>query len=220
MVRVLVLVVAVSLAGLVIAVGDAAPPLPAASGAAAGPVAEDARGRAAAAPALRRPIPRLAEVELDEPGEPGWSDDPYQIEDQDLWPDTFDEDDEPPGAFHEEDAPPDPPRLDPDPDYVPTSADLAVLHRGLQFVEEFAATIERNDGSCDRMADDLERLLSTSGDFLAEARSLAEGPPDRSAWLAREAESRFGSRMERMIGPLQGCMHSERLMAVITRFAA
>jgi hypothetical protein len=215
MLRILALTVSATLAALLVTVGIVAPRQAASSGVQADPSA--AEERASPATTDRRPFPRLPEATA----EAAWSEDEA---DGYVHHDEFQDGEEPlelhiagredlgePEETSETGAAAD--------DYQPTAEDRALLDRGIRFVEELVSAIEDNAGSCDRMADSLERLLLANADLIATAKRFDDEFPDRTQWFAREAERRLTASVERMIEPLQSCMHSERLMTLLTSYA-
>ena len=105
-----------------------------------------------------------------------------------------------------------------EPEHVPTAADEELLARAVDFLDRFLSAIESNAGDCDRMADALSELLSGSRDLIAEGKAMADQPA-RRRWFESQMEAKATAGAERMMAPLQGCMSSERIMAVLTSFA-
>jgi hypothetical protein len=178
-----------------------------------------------------REVPRLPDVSSeDQTDEPDPSSGPHREQLEPPYhtdladpPESADETVEPAEADSPDD--PDPPQAeepateaDAAPEYVPTAADEALLARAVGFFDQFVSAIESNAGDCDRMADALSELHSSSRDLIAEGKSMAELPA-RSRWFATRMEARAAAGVERMMAPLQGCMSNERVMAVLTSFA-
>jgi hypothetical protein len=178
-----------------------------------------ARGTAAGPrQTTERPVPRLPDVS------PG----PYEPDDGELEEpiDELDELDEPIdepigeltadrdeelGELRES---PDPASLE---DYVPTAADEAFWQRSLAFLDEFVSAIESNAGSCDRMADALELVLSRNRAFIAEVKALDEQPV-RNRWFQKQSETWMVPMASRIMEPIQNCVSSERLVSVLQRY--
>jgi hypothetical protein len=104
------------------------------------------------------------------------------------------------------------------PEHVPTAEDEALLARANGFFDQFLSAIESNAGNCDRMADALSELLSSSRDLIAEGEAMADQPA-RLRWFASQMEARTTAGAERIMASLEGCMSDERMMAVLTSFA-
>ena len=159
---------------------------------------------------IDRPVPRVADVspanQADEPDP--WSGSPGREE---LEPHHTDLDPGPPQAVEAAT------EAEAEPAYVPTAADEALVSRAIDFLDEFLTAIESSAGDCDRMADSLSELLSSSRDLIAEGKAMAD-QPTRSRWF----ESRMAAKMTAWSGimtPLQGCMSNERMMAALTLLA-
>jgi len=174
-----------------------------------------------------RPVPRLPDVppanEVDEPDP--WSSEPGPEE---LEPPHHTDLVDPPDSPDPTVELTEPPPVDPDPmqaveaeaepEHVPTAADEALLTRAVDFLDKFLSAIESNAGNCDRMADSLTNLFSSSGDLIAESKAMKDQPA-RSRWFERQMQARMTTWAERIMEPLQSCMSNERMMAALTSFA-
>jgi hypothetical protein len=176
-----------------------------------------------------RPVPKLPDVssanESDEP-DPRNGSSPEELEPA-YHTDLMD----PPDSPDETVEIPEPDPEDPDPlqeealaeaeaapEHVPTAEDEELLDRAVGFFDQFLSAIESNAGNCDRMADALSELLSSSRDLIAEGKALADQPA-RMRWFASQMEARAPAGAERMMAPLEGCMSNERMTAVLASIA-
>jgi hypothetical protein len=105
-----------------------------------------------------------------------------------------------------------------EPEHVPTADDEAFLARAVGFFDQFVSAVESNAGNCDRMADALSEVISSSGDLIAEGKAMADQPA-RMRWFESQMKTRVTAGAERLMAPLQGCVSNERMMAVLSSFA-
>lgn len=216
MLRTLGLLVAVSIALLFWAVR---PPESSSTHPEAAPRAQAAPASSAALepPRITRPVPRVEEApfagEADEPDP--WSGAP---EGEPSEPERAAE----PAPLQVVEAPNElveaPAEPKAEPDYVPTSADEALLARAVGFMDELLSAIESNAGDCGRIASSLSDLLSRSRDLIAEGKAMADQPL-RSRWFEAQMMPRMAAWTERIMTPMQTCMSDERVVAALTSFA-
>lgn len=102
----------------------------------------------------------------------------------------------------------------PDVDYTPTLADRDLRDRAFRFIDDFAGAIENNPGSCERMADAVQAVITRDRDLIAEGQRMGEDPA-RNRWFQAEAERHVMPRMMQIIAPLQTCASHERMAQVL-----
>ncbi len=176
-----------------------------------------------------RPVPRLPDSSpADETGEP----DPWNGPDREgLEPPVHTDvvgpadSPEPTVEVAEPELPEDPGPLqavqevaEAEPAYAPTAADEALLGRAVGFLDQFVSAVESNAGNCDRMADSLSDLFSSSRDLIAEGKAMVDQPA-RRRWFENQMQANAMAGAERMMNPLQSCMSNERMMAAFASFA-
>jgi hypothetical protein len=166
-----------------------------------------------------RPVPRLPDVppaiETGEELEPAYHTDLVDPPDS---PDLMVEPSEPERPVDPEPLQAVEPTEAAEPDYVPTAADQELVARATGFLDRFLAAIESNAEDCDRMADSLSELFSSSRELIAEGKAI-DGEPARSRWFASQLQSRTTDWAQRIMTPLQTCMSNDRMMAVMKSFA-
>jgi hypothetical protein len=168
-----------------------------------------------------RPVPRLPDVppamEAREELEPAYYTDLVDPPDS---PDLIVEPSEPDRPVDPEplQAVETPTEAETEPEYVPTAADEELVARALGFLDQFLAAIESNAENCDRMADSLSELFSSSRDLIAEGKAV-DAQPARSRWFANRLQARTTEWAQRIMTPLETCMSNDRMMAVMKSFA-